>query len=78
MNTEGVVQTDSGLLLSHKKNEMIAFAATRTDLQITILSEVKPDKEIQILQDITYMWNLKYDTNEVIYEIEQTHRQTYH
>ena len=49
MNTEGVVQTDSGLLLSHKKNEMIAIAATRTDLHITILSEVKPDKEIQIL-----------------------------
>ena len=24
--------------------------------------------------DITYMWNLKYDTNEHMYETKQTHR----
>ena len=30
----------------------------------------KPDKERQISWDITYMWNLKYDTNELIYETE--------
>ena len=27
-----------------------------------------------MLYDITYMWNLKYDTNELMYETEQTHR----
>ena len=27
-------------------------------------------KERQIPYDITYMWNLKYNTNEHIYEIE--------
>ena len=29
---------------------------------------MKPERERQILYDITYMWNLKYDTNELIYE----------
>ena len=24
--------------------------------------------------DITYMWNLKYDTNELTYKTKQTHR----
>ena len=36
--------------------------------------------EKQILYDITYMWNLKYDTNELIYITEidsQTREQTY-
>ena len=28
----------------------------------------KSDRERQIPYDITYMWNLKYDTNEPIYE----------
>ena len=38
------------------------------DLDIIILSEVKSDRERQIPYDITYTWNLKYDTNEHIYE----------
>ena len=48
-----------------KKNEIMPFAATWMDLKIIILSEVR---ERQISYDITYMWNLKYDTNEHIYE----------
>ena len=44
------------------------FAATWIDLEITILSEVN-QKERQILCT-TYMWNLKYDTNEFIYKAE--------
>ena len=50
-----------------KKNEMMPFAATWMDLEMIILSEVN-QRERQILYDITYMWNLKYDTNELIYE----------
>ena len=42
-------------------------AATWMDLEIIILSEVS-QKEIPY--DINYMWNLKYDTNEFIYETE--------
>ena len=30
----------------------------------------KSERERQIPYDITYMWNLKYDTNEPIYETE--------
>ena len=53
-----------------KKNEIMPFAATWTDLEIIILSEVKSEREKQIPHDITYMWNLKYDTNELIYKTE--------
>ena len=30
----------------------------------------KSDRERQIPYDITYMWNLKYNTNKLIYETE--------
>ena len=39
------------------------------DLEIIIPSEVK--KERQIPYDITYTWNLKYDTSELIYETKR-------
>ena len=42
------------------------FAATW--MEINILS--KSEREKQVLNDITYMWNLKYDTNEHIYKTE--------
>ena len=45
------------------------FAATCTQVEITILGEVSL-KEKQIPCGITYMWNLKYDTNEHVYETE--------
>ena len=41
----------------------MAFAATWTDLQIIILSEERA-------RHITYMWNLRNDTNELIYKTE--------
>ena len=31
---------------------------------------MKSKREKQVPYDITYMWNLKYDTNEPIYEAE--------
>ena len=34
----------------------------------------KSDRERQIPYDITYKWNLKYDTNEHIYETETENR----
>ena len=42
-----------------KKNEIMPFTATWTQLEIIILSEVKPDRETQISYDTTYTWNLK-------------------
>ena len=51
-----------------KKNEIMPFAATWMQLEIIILSEVKSER--QIPHDITSMWNLNYDTNELTYDID--------
>ena len=58
MDKEYVVHIYNGILFSHKKNEIMPFTATWMDLEIIILIE----RERQIPYDITYMWNLKYDT----------------
>ena len=52
-----------------KKNGKMPFAATSMDLEIIILSEVRKRK-INIPYNITYMWNVRYDTNELIYETD--------
>ena len=55
------------------------FAATWMDLEIIILSEASHTDRDKY-HDITYMWNLKNDTNELIAKQKQTHRhrkQTY-
>ena len=44
MDKEDVVHIYNGVLLSHKKNEIRAFAATWMDLEIIILSEVSQRK----------------------------------
>ena len=43
------------------------FAASWMKLDIIILND-KSEKERQIPYNITYMWNLKYDTNEPVYK----------
>ena len=45
----------------------MSFAAQCIDLEIITLRE---KRERQILYDITYMWNLRYDVNELIYKAE--------
>ena len=44
------------------------FIATWMDLEIIILSVNKSDRERQISYAVTYMWNLKNKTNELIYK----------
>ena len=56
-------------ILAIKENEIMPFAATWMDLEIIILSEVSQTEKDKY-HDITYMWNLKYDTNELIYKTE--------
>ena len=50
-----------------KQNGIMPFAATWMDLGIIILSGVR---EREISYDIIGPWNLKYNTNELIYKIE--------
>ena len=50
-----------------KKNELMLFAATWMDLEIVILSKSERERQLSY---ITYMWNLKYDTNQPIYKTE--------
>ena len=50
-----------------KKSAIIPFEATLMDLEITILSGISQREKI-ILYGITYIWNLKNFTNELIYK----------
>ena len=44
MDKEDVVHMHNGILLSHKKNKIMPFAATWLDLEIVILSEERHRK----------------------------------
>ena len=46
------------------------FVATWMDLEIITLSEVCQKEKDKYHISITYVWNLKYDTNEPIYKTE--------
>ena len=48
MDKDNVVRIHSGILLSHKKNEIMPFAATRMDLEIIILSKANKEKNHMI------------------------------
>ena len=50
-----------------EKNAAVLGAAARMDPEMIILSEVR---ERQISYDIMPLWNPKYDTDELIYEVE--------
>ena len=60
-----------------KNNKIIPSAAMWMELEILTLSEVRKRKSYDIIPyDITYMWNLKYGTNEPIYR-KETDSQTW-
>ena len=48
---------------------IMPLMTARVQLKIIILSKSEKEK-----YDITYMWNLKYDTNELFTKEKQTHR----
>ena len=56
----------NGILFSHKRK-----CPLRQQGQTwTLLYRVKQVRERQVPYDVTYMWNLKYDTSELIYKTE--------
>ena len=67
MDKEDVVHISSGILLSHKKEEIMPFATTWMDLDIIIVSEVSQRKT-----SIPYPLVLgpKEMIHELIYKIE--------
>ena len=64
-----MVYIHNGILLSHKKNKIMPFAATWMELETLILSEVS-QKEKDKYHIISHIWNLIYGTNEPIYRKE--------
>ena len=70
MDKEDVVHIYNGLLLSHKKNEIMPFAATWMDLEIIILSEVSQTKTSITWYHSYVESNFKKDINELIYKTE--------
>ena len=52
MDKEDVVHIYNGKLLSHKKNEIMSFAATWMDLQIIILSEVSQTEKDKYIMSL--------------------------
>ena len=68
MDKEDVLQIYSGILLSHKKEWNNAICSNMDELRDYYSKWSKSDRERQIPYDITYMWNLKYDANELVYK----------
>ena len=64
-----MVHITNGILRSHQKNEIMPFTTGWMDLGIIILTELS-HKDKDKCQKIPHIWNLKYEANEVVYEIE--------
>ena len=65
-----MVHKYNGILLSHKKERNNAICSTKEATRDYHTKWSKSERERQIPYDITYMWNLKYSTNEPIYKTE--------
>ena len=70
MDKEDVVYIYNGILLSHKKERNDAICSNMDGPRDYHTKWSKSERERQIAYDITFVWNLKYDTNELICETE--------
>ena len=67
IDKEDVIRINNGILLSHKKEWNNAICSYMDGPRDYPTKQSKWEREKQLPYDITYMWNLKYDTNELIY-----------
>ena len=65
------IHLHNGILLSHKRNEIVPFVATWLDLETLILSEVT-QKEKDKYHMVSHIWYLIYSTNEPFHR-KKTH-----
>ena len=70
LDSEEVVYIYHGILLSHKKDDIMPFAATWMELENLILSEVSQKEKDKY--HITYIWSLIYGTKES-FHIKENH-----
>ena len=70
MNKEDVVHIYNGMLFSHKKEWNHAICSNMDGPRDDHTKRSQSERERQKPNDIIYIWNLKYDTNELIYETE--------
>ena len=78
LDKEDVVHIYNGILLSYKKEWNNAICSNMDGSRNYHTKWQKAER--QILYEITYVWNLKYDTNELIYKTKTTSKhgkQTY-
>ena len=71
MDKEDVMYIYNGIILGHKKEQNNAICSNMDGIRDY---QTKSERERQIPYYITYMWNLKYDTYEFIYETETDSR----
>ena len=70
MDKEDVVHIYNGILLSHKEEWNNAICSNMDGSRDYHTKWSRSERERQMPCVTTYMWNLRYDTNELIYETE--------
>ena len=69
-HTHTHTHTHNGILLSHEKEQTNAICSNMGGPRGDHTDWSKSDRERQTPYGITYTWNLKYKTNDHIYETE--------
>ena len=60
----------NGILLSDKKEWNWVICSEVDGVRVCYTEWSKSERERETSYNITYMWNLKYDANELIYKAE--------